>query len=53
MKKTLLICILITGFAVLGLLVLKLSFQSLLLYGLVAACPIMHLFMMGGGKHKH
>ncbi len=53
MKKTLLICLLIAGFAFVGLIVFKLPVQSLLLYGLVAACPLMHIFMMGGGKHKH
>jgi hypothetical protein len=53
MKNTLLICLLIAVFAAVGLFVFKLPIQSLLLYGLVAACPLMHLFMMGGGKHKH
>jgi hypothetical protein len=53
MKKSLLICLVIAGFATVGLFVFKLSIQSLLLYGLVAACPIMHVFMMSGEKHKH
>lgn len=53
MKKTLLICLLIASFAAIGIVVFKMPVQSLLLYGLVAACPLMHLFMMSGGKHKH
>lgn len=53
MKKTLLICLLMIGFAAVGIVVLNIPVQSLLLYGLVAACPLIHLLMISGGKHKH
>lgn len=53
MKKILLICSLIVGFAFVGLVIFKQPAQSIVLYGLVALCPLLHVFMMSDGKHKH
>ncbi len=52
------ICLLGVGLAVVAIFLFKLPFNSILFFGFLLACPLMHLFMGHGGhsknsKHNH
>lgn len=49
-NKTLLICIAV---AVLGLVMVFVFKASPLFTFAILLCPLMHVFMMSGGEHKH
>lgn len=51
--KILLICIALLAIIIVAITVLRVSPGSLLYIGLFLACPLLHVFMMQGGKHKH
>lgn len=46
------ICLALAGVALVAVTVFGLPLRSLFLYGVIAACPLMHLFM-GHGAHGH
>ena len=52
-SKVLALCIAIPAIAIIALTVFKVSAGSLLYIGLFLACPLLHVFMMRGGGHKH
>lgn len=51
-NKLLLICLLVLGGAIVSFTVFKVSLGNLLFYGILLACPLMHLFMMKGHGGK-
>lgn len=52
--KLLMICLAVLGAAVIAVTVFKVSIGNLLFFGVLLACPLMHLFMMKGhGDHGH
>lgn len=46
-------CLIIVGLALAALFVFKIPSSSLLYFGLILLCPLMHLFMMGNHGHDH
>ena len=54
MNNLLKICLAGLGIAVAAIFLFKLPVQSVLLYGFLLACPLMHLFMNHGeGQNKN
>lgn len=52
-SKLLLICLAVLGVAVIAVTVFKVSIGNLFFFGVLLACPLMHIFMMKGhGGHK-
>lgn len=51
--KTLSICLGLIALAVVALTVFKVSFGTLFLAGALLLCPLMHVWMMKDGGHKH
>lgn len=52
--KLLLICLAVLVIAVIAVTVFKVSIGNLFFFGVLLACPLMHLFMMKGhGGHGH
>ncbi len=49
----LIICLLGLVAGGLALFVFKLPVGSVLTYGFILACPLLHILMMKGGNHKH
>ncbi len=53
----LLICIALLGIAGIAITVFRVPFSTVLFYGAILACPLMHIFMMRGmthgESHKH
>ena len=48
------ICLIGVGIAAVAVFMFKLPVKSVLLYGFLLACPLMHIFMMKGhGEHQH
>lgn len=57
-KSTLfLVCVLLLGIAGIAITVFRIPFSTVLFYGAILACPLMHIFMMRGmthgESHKH
>jgi hypothetical protein len=52
-RKIFVVCFGLAIVAVIAVSVFKVSFRSLLFAGAVLACPLMHVWMMKDGKHKH
>lgn len=50
---TLLLCLGLLALAIVAVALFKVSFGTLALFGLVLACPLMHVWMMKDGGHKH
>jgi hypothetical protein len=52
MNKLLLICLGLLGIAGVAIFIFRVPLSSVLFFGLVLACPLMHVFMHGGhGEH--
>lgn len=51
--KTLSICLGLITLAVVALTVFKVSFGTLFLAGALLLCPLLHVWMMKDGDHKH
>lgn len=51
--KTLSICVALIVLAFVAAVVLKVSISTLLFAGALLACPLMHVWMMKEGGHKH
>ncbi|OGM37616.1 hypothetical protein A3A76_01220 [Candidatus Woesebacteria bacterium RIFCSPLOWO2_01_FULL_39_23] len=51
--KTLGICLSLITIAVIALFVFKVPVNTLLLGGVLLACPLLHFWMMKDGEHKH
>jgi hypothetical protein len=52
-SKTIGFCIVLFVAAVIAISVFKVPVKSLLTYGILLACPLLHLIMMRGNDHKH
>ncbi|KKQ36388.1 MAG: hypothetical protein US53_C0054G0001 [Candidatus Woesebacteria bacterium GW2011_GWA1_37_7] len=52
-SKTIGICIVLLVAAVIAVSVFKVPVKSLLTYGILLACPLLHFFMMRGDGHEH
>ena len=53
LTKILGICLLVATVAFAAIWILKISPTSLLFAGTLLLCPLLHIFMMRGGEHKH
>lgn len=51
--KIIVICLVLAGAAITAVTVFRVSVNSLIFIGLLLACPLMHIFMMRDGNHKH
>lgn len=51
--KTLGICLTLIAISLIALFVFKVPVNTLLLGGILLACPLLHLWMMKDGEHKH
>lgn len=51
--KTLGICLALIAVGIIALAVFKLSFNTLFFAGILLLCPLMHIWMMKDGGHKH
>jgi len=51
--KTLGICLSLITIALIALFVFKVPVNTLLLGGVLLACPLLHFWMMKDGEHKH
>lgn len=49
---TVLVCLGVAGAAVIAVTLFKVPIRTIFLYGMIALCPLMHLFM-GHGAHGH
>lgn len=52
-RNTLVMCLALLVVAFVAVVVFKVSLGSVALFGLVLACPLLHLWMMKDGGHKH
>lgn len=53
MNKLLLLCLGLIGLASVAIFVFRIPASSVLFFGLILACPLMHVFMHGGhGEHS-
>lgn len=52
-RSTLLLCLGVLSLAIVAVAVFKVPFGTVALFGLVLACPLMHVWMMKDGGHKH
>lgn len=52
-RKLTVLCLVLLVIAFVAAVVFKISFGNIVLFGLALACPIMHLWMMNDGGHKH
>lgn len=52
-KKVVIGCAILLVAVIVAVMIFKVSFGSLFYIGLFALCPLMHIFMMRDGKHKH
>lgn len=53
MNKILSICLILVVIFATAILIFKIPVNSVLLYGGILLCPLMHLFMMNHGDHKN
>lgn len=53
MNKILSICLILVVIFATTILIFKIPVNSVLLYGGILLCPLMHLFMMNHGDHKN
>lgn len=51
--KWLLICLSVAAIVVIAIAVFNVSVNNLFTVGILLACPLMHLWMMRSGGHKH
>ncbi len=51
--RTVVVCVILVAVAIVVIGVFKVPVKSLLPYGILLACPLLHLFMMRGDGHKH
>lgn len=47
------VCLLAVGAALAAVVIFGMSWGTVATAGILLACPLMHVFMMSGGKHKH
>ena len=52
-SKTLGICLVFIAVSLIALFVFKIPVNTLLLGGVLLACPLLHFWMMKDGGHKH
>lgn len=52
-SKTLFICLGLLVLAVSAVVFFKMSISTVVFLGFVLACPLMHIWMMKDGGHKH
>lgn len=52
-KKILGICLGLIALAVIAIVVFKVSFGTLFFAGALLLCPLLHVWMMKDGGHKH
>lgn len=52
-SKTFALCLGVVVLLFLAVLVFKISFDTLALGALLLACPLLHIWMMRKGGHKH
>jgi len=52
-SKTIGFCVVLFVAVVIAISVFKVPIKSLLTYGILLACPLLHFFMMRGDGHKH
>ncbi|MBI2309642.1 DUF2933 domain-containing protein [Candidatus Collierbacteria bacterium] len=52
-KKIFVVCLGLAVIAVIAVSVFKVSAGTLFFAGAILACPLMHVWMMKDGKHKH
>ncbi|KKT74996.1 MAG: hypothetical protein UW69_C0022G0006 [Microgenomates group bacterium GW2011_GWA2_44_7] len=52
-SKTIVICLGLIALAVVALTVFKVSFETLFFAGALLLCPLLHVWMMKDGGHKH
>ena len=53
MNKLAAICLLAVAAALLAIVVFGVPVGTVATFGILLACPLMHVFMMKGGQHKH
>lgn len=51
--STLAICLGVLALAVVAVTIFKVSVGTVAIFGLILACPLMHIWMMKDGGHKH
>lgn len=51
--KTLFICVGLLALAVIAVVVFNVSISTVFFLGFALACPLMHIWMMKDGGHKH
>lgn len=51
MNKILTICLVLAAVGMAAIYVFKVPFNSMLIYGAILLCPLMHVFMMNHGDH--
>ncbi len=52
MNNVLKVCLLGVGVAAVAIIIFKVPLNSVLLFGIILACPLMHVFMGHGGMHE-
>ena len=53
MNKTLWICAVVVGIAAVAVFVFKVPMGTIFFAGALLACPLVHIWMMKDGGHKH
>jgi len=52
MNKILTICLIVTSLFAAAIFIFKVPANTVLVYGAILLCPLMHFFMMGHGGHE-
>ena len=53
MTKTIGVCLALIAIAPAAIFIFKIPVGSVFLFGVVLLCPLMHIWMMKSGEHKH
>ena len=53
MNKILAICLVIAAVGMAAIFIFKIPINSVLIYGAILLCPLMHMFMMNHGEHSN
>lgn len=52
-SKAIILCIFLIASALIATSIFKVPVTSVITFGLLLACPLLHFFMMRGDGHKH
>lgn len=53
MNKILTICLILAAVGMAAIYIFKVPLNSILIYGAILLCPLMHVFMMNHGDHSN